>query len=85
MTRRLFSVTVMPFVLIFALLRRKPAVALTPLLARVALIEVIEREMVLEVALGWSSREWQGSGGYQLLGLCSWQASTFVTEHLGAS
>lgn len=49
--RCLSSVTVQTFVVIFALLRLNPEAALTPLLAWVALVELIEREMVSEVAL----------------------------------
>lgn len=55
--RCLFSVMVRTFVLTLALLRLNPEAVLTPLLAWVALVELIEREMVLEVALSGRALE----------------------------
>lgn len=63
MTRHLFSVMAQTFVLMFALLRLNPGAALTPLLAWVALIELIEREMVLEMTLWSAAPESGGAPG----------------------
>lgn len=83
---RYLLVIVLTFILILALFTLDPPATLTPLLAWMALVELIEREMVLEVALWGGAPGSDRAPGIISFSICAaGKLPTFVTEHLATS